>query len=302
MPAITDAWCPQAVHIQSPRPGGPRLGAIARGAHEAPPPTETCQVVAARRRGHEALFELLECTRVLLHSPNPYSLGSLESRTYLQGDYTWRYFGGLSIRPSPSLQLSVAPEYRNERGTRGSFSGPINRQFLITVPDGRPEVFGQRYIFGLPDNTQLSMQFRASYTFKPDMTLDVYAEPFAASGRYDKFGETLEARAHGLRIYGTNGTTIERLADGRSVVTDRDDSFILRNYEFNVRSFRSNVVLQRGAALEWRPGSTLFVVWQQNRENRLAEGVHVGPGDLFESLSAPGDNILTVKTTLWISR
>ena len=69
-------------HLE-PSPGGPRLGAIARGAHEAPPPTETCQVVAARRRGHEALFELLECTRVLLHSPNPYSLGSLESRTYL---------------------------------------------------------------------------------------------------------------------------------------------------------------------------------------------------------------------------
>ena len=64
-------------------PGGPRLGAIARGAHEAPPPTETRQVVAARLLGHEALFELLECARVLLHSPNHYRLGSLESRTYL---------------------------------------------------------------------------------------------------------------------------------------------------------------------------------------------------------------------------
>ena len=64
-------------------PGGPRLGAIARGAHEAPPPTETRQVLAARLLGHEALFELLECARVLLHSPNHYRLGSLESRTYL---------------------------------------------------------------------------------------------------------------------------------------------------------------------------------------------------------------------------
>ena len=214
------------------------------------------------------------------------------------GDYTWRYRGGVSIRPSPSLQLSVEPEYRNEQGTRGTFSGPINRQYLTTLPGGRPEAFGRRYIFGVPDNTQLSMQFRASYTFRPDMTLDVYAEPFAASGRHDKFGETLAARASGLRIYGTDGTTIERLPDGRSRVTDGDDTFVLRNYEFNVRSFRSNVVLR----WEWRPGSTLFVVWQQNRQRRVDEGQSVGLGDLFESLSVPGDNIFAVKTTLWISR
>jgi len=196
------------------------------------------------------------------------------------------------------LQLSVEPEYRNERGTRGTFSGPINRQYLATLPGRRAEVFRQRYIFGVPRNTQLSMQLRASYTFKPDLTLDVYAEPFTASGRYDRFGETLAARDPGLRIYGTDGTTIERLLDGRSLVTDGDDTFMLRNYDFNVRSFRSNVVLR----WEWRPGSTLFVVWQQNRESRFDEGQPVGPADLFESLSVPGDNILAVKTTLWVSR
>ena len=214
------------------------------------------------------------------------------------GDATWRYSGGLSIRPSPSLELSIEPEYRNERGTRGTFSGPINRQYLTVLPGRRPEVFGQRYIFGVPDNTQLSMQLRASYTFKPDLTLDVYAEPFAASGRYDRFGETLAARDPGLRIYGTDGTTIERLPDGRSQVTDGSDTFILRNYDFDVRSFRSNVVLR----WEWRPGSTLFVVWQQNRESRADEGRRVGLGDLFESFSVPGDNIFAIKTAFWVSR
>ena len=159
-------------------------------------------------------------------------------------------------------------------------------------------MFGRRYVFGLPDNTQFSARFRVSYTFKPDMTLDIYAEPFAASGRYERFGETRVPRDSRLRIYGTDGTTIERLDDGRSLVTDGDDSFVLRNYEFNVRSFRSNVVLR----WEWRPGSTLFVVWQQNRQDRTSMGRHVGFGDLFESLSVPGDNIFAVKTTLWVSK
>ena len=201
------------------------------------------------------------------------------------------------MRPSPSLQLSVQPGYRNEQGTRATFSGPINRQYLTTLSGGRAETFGNRYVFGFPDRTTLSIQMRVSYTFKPDLTLDVYAEPFAASGRYAAFGETLVPGARELRLYGEDGTAIERLADGSYIVTDGEDTFTLSNRDFNVRSFRSNVVLR----WEWRPGSTLYVVWQQNRESRMSEGQHVGLGDLFDSLRATGDNIFAVKTTLWSS-
>ncbi len=139
---------------------------------------------------------------------------------------------------------------------------------------------------------------RASYTFKPDMTLDIYAEPFAASGRYERFGETLAVGNPHLRFYGEDGTVIQRLLDGTHLVTDGDDSFTLANYDFNVRSLRSNVVFR----WEWRPGSTLFLVWQQNRASRVAQGQHVGLGDLFGSLSAPGDNIFAIKTSVWMSR
>ena len=214
------------------------------------------------------------------------------------GDRTMRVSASLSGRPTPSLELSVEPFYSNQDGTRATFSGPINRQYLTTLPGGRPETFGNRYVFGFPDRTTLSMQMRVSYTFKPDMTLDVYAEPFAASGRYVQYGETLARGARELRVYGEDGTTIERLADGSYGVTDGDDTFTLPNRDFNVRSFRSTVVLR----WEWRPGSTLYLVWQQNRQSRVSEGQHVGFGDLFESLSAAGDNIFAVKTSLWMSR
>jgi hypothetical protein len=99
-------------------------------------------------------------------------------------------------------------------------------------------------------------------------------------------------------MYGTEGTTIARLPDGSYLVTDGDDTFSLGNRDFNVRSFRSNVVLR----WEWRPGSTFYGVWQQNRASSLAYGDHVGVGDLFGSLSAEGDNIFAIKTTFWIAR
>jgi hypothetical protein len=153
-------------------------------------------------------------------------------------------------------------------------------------------------VFGLPDRTTLSTQFRVSYTFKPDVTLDVYAEPFAASGAYNGFGELSATRSRELRMYGTDGTTLERQADGSYRITDGSASFTLSNRDFNVRSFRSNVVLR----WEWRPGSIFYGVWQQNRSSSVPTGEHVGLGDLFGSLSAEGDNIIAVKTTFWLSR
>ena len=46
----------------------------------------------------------------------------------------------------------------------------------------------------------------------------------------------------------------------------------------------------------------LYVVWQQNRASQTNEGSHVSAGDLFDSWSAPGDNIFLVKSTIWLSR
>jgi hypothetical protein len=214
------------------------------------------------------------------------------------GEHSWEISGSIATRPTPSLQFSFEPDYINETGTGGIFSGPIANQYITTLNGGSPLTYGRRYIFGLPDRTTLSAQFRVSYVFKPDVTLDVYAEPFAASGQYRGFGELSVARSRNLRMYGTDGTTIDRLLDGSYRITDGDATFTLANRDFNVRSFRSNVVLR----WEWRPGSTLYAVWQQNRSSSVTEGSHVGLGDLFGSLSADGDNIFAIKTTLWLSR
>ena len=71
----------------------------------------------------------------------------------------------------------------------------------------------------------------------------------------------------------------------------------LKNVDFNVLSFRSNLVLR----WEWRPGSTLYVVWQQDRSDREALGTRVTAGDLLDSFSAPGRNFLAVKASFWLS-
>ena len=143
------------------------------------------------------------------------------------------------------------------------------------------------------------MQVRFGYTFKPDLNLDFYAEPFAASGRYERFGELLAARSRDLLIYG------ERRHDPRPPGRRQ-----LRRSRAETRPSRSAVrtsTCARSAAIsclrwEWRPGSTLYGVWQQNREGAGAPGERAGVGSLFGSLAAAGDNIFAIKASFWITR
>jgi hypothetical protein len=172
-----------------------------------------------------------------------------------------------------------------------------SQQYVTTRPDGRPDPCGPRYSLSYIDRSTFSTQVRMGYTLRPDLTLDVYAEPFAASGRYYDFGELDVPRARDLRSYGVApDTSITREADGSHVIKDGNGSFTLNNLDFNDRSFRSNVVLR----WEWRPGSTLFLVWQQDRRGGTGTGERVGAGDLFGGFDHPGSNFFVVKTSFWL--
>src|SRR5262249_37809446 len=122
-------------------------------------------------------------------------------------------------------------------------------------------------------------------------------EPFAASGRYYDLGELVAPRSQDLRTYGTGGTQITRQPDASYVVTDGLNQFSIANQDFQRVSFRSNLVLR----WEWLPGSTFFVIWQQNRLGNSPIGERVRLGSLDDALRAPGDNFFAVKVSYWMA-
>jgi hypothetical protein len=195
--------------------------------------------------------------------------------------------GTLSTRPGPRWSFAVSPFY--DRVTEP-------QQYVTTLPNGRPETYHTRYVFSFIDRSTMSMEFRLGLTLKPDVNLDVYAEPFAASGHYYDYGELLEPGSRERLKYGSSGSTVTVNPDGSQVVNIDGSTFTLRNRDFNTLSFRSNVVLR----WEWRTGSTLYVVWQQDRAATETLGTRVGVGDAFRSLTAPGANIFLIKTSFWI--
>lgn len=211
------------------------------------------------------------------------------------GSPTNRLSGSLSIRPGSNLAFSIVPDYLRSIDSR---------QYIATVDDGRPETFGKHYVFSFIDRSTFLTQLRMTYTMTPDLTLDLYGEPFAASGHYYRMGELEAPRGRNLRFYGTDRTSITVNADRSITVADSavtsssggPSTFTIPFRDFNVRSFRSNAVLR----WEYRPGSTLYLVWQQNRASEEARGNLVGLGDLFGGLSATGNNFFAVKLSYWI--
>ncbi|HEU0015821.1 MAG TPA: DUF5916 domain-containing protein [Longimicrobium sp.] len=225
-------------------------------------------------------------------SGNPANRTRWEVETGMQrdelGGWGFEVGGDVSVRPGPRWELSVEPFFAH---------GVNSRQYVLDRSGGPEATFGRRYVFSFVELNEVSAQIRLTYALSPDLTLETYAEPFASSGRFHDFGELSAARSRTLRRYGTDGTTIERnAATGAWTVTDGATSFTIPNRDFDVRSFRSNAVLR----WEWRPGSTLFVVWQQDREQAEARWQRLGATDLFDSLTARGDNFLALKMTYWI--
>ena len=204
-------------------------------------------------------------------------------------DAGWLYdvSGMVSFRPAPRWQFSIEPGYTRERQTQ---------QYVDTIARSGPETYGERYVFAFIDRSTIVTQFRLNFTFKPDLTLEVYAEPFAASGNFYNHGELRTPRTRDIRRYGEDGTVVEELPDGSLRIDDGPDMFTIGNDDFHVLSFRSNVVLR----WEWRPGSTIFVVWQQERLSEEVTNDGVGGSDLFRSFGVTGDNFLVVKASFWI--
>ena len=179
--------------------------------------------------------------------------------------HSWGVGPSVTVKPTAALSTQFGM-WMNRNKEDSQWVGAVDR-------DDRTH-----YVFGRLNQMTTSMTTRVDYTLTPNLSLQVYAQPFVSAGDYENFHELVNGRA--VRY------------DNRYAPFAYGD-----NPDFRFLSFRTTNVVR----WEFKPGSTLFVVWQQGRERSLADGTFSFGRDYSDVFSTPSTNTLLVKLAYWIN-
>ena len=176
--------------------------------------------------------------------------------------------GGVNVtfRPMSNLTFSVSPYYRRSYDYV---------QYVTEIADkSATETFGKRYVFAGLDQRSLEIGTRADWTLHSRLSLQLYLQPFVASGDYHDYRSLVRARTADYAPY------TAPLADP----------------DFNFRSVRGSAVLR----WEFRPGSALYVVWNENRAAVEPIGDFRVSRDFRAIPTAPSHDVFLVKISYWL--
>jgi hypothetical protein len=214
----------------------------------------------------------------------------LHGNHYQEGwEQSWSARASLEWKPGARLSVRFEPQIERA-GT--------SAQYVDTFDDVlATNTFGRRYVFADLDQTTVSASVRLNWIFTPRLSLEVYAQPLLSSGEYTGFKELARPRSYAFNHYPEPSAT----EDPDRIVVDADGSAgpavgeEIDDPNFSLSSLRGNAVLR----WEYLPGSTLFLVWTQNRSDTESTGSFQAGPALDRLLGAAGDNIFLVKVSYW---
>ena len=178
---------------------------------------------------------------------------------------------------SPYLTFRLSSRWNMSVGG-GIERNKDDRQWYGNIVDGDGVT---HYTFAYLDQKTLSFTGRMDYTMSPTLTFQLYVQPFVTKGDYTNLRELDQPRAGD---YDARYKPYLAISDPGG---------------FNVKQFRSNAVVR----WEYRPGSAVYLVWQQGRENSEPElGGRSFRGDFQELFRAHPNNTFLIKMSYWFDR
>ena len=207
-----------------------------------------------------------------------------------------------SIRYSPGAELNIGTRLRLE--FEPSYNKQIQvDQYIDSFDDETAlDMLGCRHIVAQMDRKTLSAEFRIDYTFTPKLSLQAYVQPYMTVGSYTHFKEFARPESYEFVEYGkdNNMEIVIDDEDGYDLYPNGIDgnSFYIDNPDFNYKALVGSAVLR----WEFRPGSTLFVVWTRNGSNEDNPGNFKFNRDTKDLFRADADNVFAVKLTYWLGK
>jgi len=206
---------------------------------------------------------------------------------------------GVALKPASNVFISLTPSFSWDESSA---------QYVTPHPDPTAASFyGTRYVFAYLKSRTWSLDTRINWTFTPNLTLQLYAQPYFSTGDYSSFREFAAPRTLDKVVYGKDVGSIAFTpgtggAPGRYLV-DPDGPgpaapFVFTDPNFAYRSLIGNAVLR----WEYRPGSTVYFVWTQNRSGAESAGTFDFARDRAALFRDRPTNIFQVKANFWVGR
>ena len=212
-----------------------------------------------------------------------------------EGGRSYSLYTEVRVKPASNILIELEPIYSYNKGTA---------QFVQSFSDTTANHFyDRRVVFSDIEQHSLELGTRLNVTFTPTLSLELFAQPLISSGDYENFKEFVAPRTLEKRAFDATQLIARRDTTGRITryVLDADrnaatDSLTFNNPDFNFRSLRGNALLR----WEYRPGSTVFLVWTQSRESQGPVGNFQFSRDRSALFDAKPDNVFLIKVNYWI--
>ena len=197
----------------------------------------------------------------------------------------WNFY---NVGDGKNRSWSVSPQL--DWKTSGRFSSAFSVNYGKNISDFQwygfySDALGPHYTFARLNQTTTSATLRLNYTFTPAISLQAYVQPFVSKGAYAQvrqLSSTPRADDYDARFATFSDTSVTNNPGG-----------------FNFKEFQSNLVLR----WEYKPGSTLFVVWNEGRQGFAnAEGTDAFTGDIRNLMALHPANTILVKMSYWLNR
>ena len=196
----------------------------------------------------------------------------------------------LGYRPSKSLKITLTPSFTNNEDELQY----VTQQEYSNKTD---------YVFARIHQKTFSASLRVNYNITPDLSIQYWGQPFLSSGKYTEFKKIANGRADNytdrFRHFTGNELAYNEAAEQYSILDQAGNNlYSFDQPDFNVKEFLSNMVVR----WEYRPGSTIYLVWSQNRNKSVQSGNFDIADDMKDLFENKPYNVFLLKASFRIGR
>ncbi len=215
--------------------------------------------------------------------------GSFNFDTNNEKYFNWEL--EMEWKPADNISFSVSPGFNVSLPKVqwvDAFDDPLSTS-----------TYGRRYIFAAMKQYTFSSGIRLNWTFTPTLSLQLYAQPLVSSADYFDYKYLARPNSYDFRKFPNENL---QFSDADQVYSFDPDGagpaqeLSWGNPDFTYKSIRGNAVLR----WEYVPGSTLYLVWTQNRSDSNSNG-KFSFNHFSDIGKTPADNIFLLKINYWLN-